>query len=174
MSMFKARYACFCLALAAAQSSAEGPGLGEALTPEAVASLDYVVLPDGSGLPAGSGNAVRGAELYERHCLSCHGKNGADGVNDRLAGGHGTIDGERPIKTVGSYWPYATTVFDYIRRAMPYQAPGSLAADEVYSLTAYVLFLNDVVEETEELDSATLAAVKMPNRDNFVWVYRVQ
>ena len=123
MFMFKARQVCWCLLLTAAQSSAEGPGLGEALTPEAVASLDYVVLPDGSGLPAGSGNAVRGARLYERHCLSCHGENGADGVNDRLAGGHGTIDGERPIKTVGSYWPYATTVFDYIRRAMPYQAP---------------------------------------------------
>ncbi len=174
MCIFKARNACFCLLWVAAQASAESPALGEALTPEAVSALDYVVLPDGSGLPEGSGNASRGAQLYRQHCLACHGENGTDGANDRLAGGHGTIDDTWPLKTVGSYWPYATTVFDYIRRAMPYQTPGSLSADEVYSLTAYLLFLNDIVEETEELNAETLAAVEMPNRDNFVWVYQVR
>lgn len=176
MSMSKSKLwiASLCLLLASAQGAAESPALGEALTAEAVSELDYVVLPDGSGLPEGSGSAEQGAVLYQQHCLACHGENGVDGINDRLAGGHGTIDGDRPLKTVGSYWPYATTVFDYIRRAMPYQTPGSLSADEVYSLTAYVLFMNDIVGESEELDAAALSAIKMPNRDNFVWVYEVQ
>lgn len=157
--------------LAACAVLAEGPALGVPLTKAEIAALDYVVLPDGDGLPAGEGDAVRGRVLYDRHCLSCHGSNGVDGISDRLAGGHGSIDGERPLKTVGSYWPYATTLFDYLRRAMPYQSPGSLSADEVYSLTAFVLFLNDIIAESDVLNADTLPDVQMPNRDNFVWAF---
>lgn len=147
------------------------PQLGESVAAETVTELDYVVLPDGSGLPEGSGTAATGAEVYATHCLACHGDRGQDGINDRLAGGHGSIGAQVPVKTVGSYWPYATTVFDYVRRAMPYQSPGSLTADEVYSLTAYLLFINDIVAENERLDARTLPAVRMPNRDNFVWAW---
>ncbi|MDH4108575.1 MAG: c-type cytochrome [Gammaproteobacteria bacterium] len=162
------------LVLPAAASAQDGPGLGEPLTAEQVAALDFVVMPDGSGLPDGSGDARTGAELYRQHCLACHGENGRDGVSDALAGGHGTIEGPVPEKTVGSYWPYATTVFDYIRRAMPYQEPGSLSEDEVYALTAYLLYLNEIVDEDQVLDRATLPAVRMPNRDNFVWAFEAR
>jgi cytochrome c len=150
---------------------AQSPMLGEPVSEAELADIDYVVLPDGRGLPPGSGTAVEGKDVYARHCMACHGASGADGINDRLVGGHGTIDSARPEKTVGSYWPYATTLFDYIRRAMPYQKPGSLSADEVYGVTAYVLFLNDIVDENERLNARTLPAVKMPNRKNFVWGY---
>ena len=160
-----------CGLLVAVAALGEGPELGKPVSREELDAMDYVVLPDGDGLPAGSGDAREGADLYARHCLACHGAGGQDGINDRLAGGHGTIDGERPLKTVGSYWPYATTVFDYIRRAMPYQSPGSLSEDDVYSLTAYLLYINDIVDEDQRLDAKTLPTVKMPNRDNFVWAY---
>lgn len=160
-----------CGLLAAVAALAEGPQLGKPVPQEELDAMDYVVLPDGDGLPAGSGDAREGAELYAQHCLACHGAGGQDGINDRLAGGHGSIDSERPLKTVGSYWPYATTVFDYIRRAMPYQSPGSLSEDDIYSLTAYLLYINDIVDEDQRLDAESLPAVKMPNRDNFVWAY---
>ena len=158
-------------AIADSEFTTDVPQLGKPVAAEAVADLDYVVLPDGSGLPEGSGTAAMGAEVYATHCLACHGDGGQDGINDRLAGGHGSIGAQVPVKTVGSYWPYATTVFDYVRRAMPYQSPGSLTADEVYSLTAYLLFINDIVAENERLDARTLPAVRMPNRDNFVWAW---
>ncbi len=145
------------------------PDLGQELSEGEVAAIDATILPNGDGLPAGSGNARTGKALYQTHCLSCHGAKGTNGLNDRLAGGHGSLTSAAPIKTVGSYWPYATTVFDYIRRAMPYTAPGSLSADETYALTAYILFLNEVVGETESLNSTTLPAVIMPNTGNFDW-----
>ena len=151
--------------------AAESPELGVPLSADEVAALDYVVLPNGDGLPAGSGTVAAGAELYAQHCLACHGEGGEDGINDRLAGGHGTLDGERPVKTVGSFWPYATTLFDYVRRAMPYQQPGTLSNDEVYALSAYLLHINGIVPATARLDAASLADVEMPNRANFVWVY---
>lgn len=171
MSIFKANVLLAATLVAACSVQAEGPALGVPLSEADIAALDYVVLPDGDGLPPGDGDAVRGRALYGQHCLSCHGSNGANGISDRLVGGHGSIDGEQPLKTVGSYWPYATTLFDYIRRAMPYQSPGNLSAEEVYSLTAYVLFLNDIVAENDVLDADTLAGVRMPNKDNFVWAY---
>ncbi len=159
------------VALAESEFTQDRPRLGEPVTAAAVSELDYVVLPDGSGLPAGSGSVEEGARVYAMHCLACHGDGGQGGPNDRLAGGHGSIDSDAPVKTLGSYWPYATTVFDYVRRAMPYQAPGSLSADEVYGLTAYLLYVNGIVEEGERLDADTLAEVDMPNRDNFVWAW---
>lgn len=146
----------------------ETPGLGKPLSAQEVAAVDFVIMPNGEGLPAGSGNAKTGAALYQAHCVACHGSRGQNGVNDVLAGGQGTIAGPVPQKTVGSYWPYATTLFDYVRRAMPYQNPGSLSDDELYSITAYVLFINGIVGESDTIDAGSLPKVTMPNRDNFV------
>ena len=126
-------------------------------TPEEVAEWDISIQPDGEGLPPGSGTASDGAPVYTLHCFSCHGAEGSGQFNDVLVGGHGTLEGPAPRKTVGSFWPYATTVFDYIRRAMPYQQPQSLSDDEVYALTAYLLFLNGIIEEDELMDVADAA-----------------
>lgn len=172
MSMCRTGIAC--LVLLAGQALADEaiqPQLGEVLSDEAVDAIDYVILPDGSGLPPGSGNASVGEALYGQHCIACHGPEGENGINDRLAGGHGTITTELPVRTVGSYWPYATTVFDYIRRAMPYTDPGSLDADEVYALTAYLLYINGIVDAEDRIDAESLPAVRMPNQDSFVWAY---
>ncbi|HEY8519817.1 MAG TPA: cytochrome c [Gammaproteobacteria bacterium] len=155
-------------ALAAAQ---EGPNLGVVATPEQVAAWDLTILPDGSNLPPGRGTAREGAAVYMEKCVACHGREGAGQPNDRLVGGHGTLTDAEPVRTIGSYWPYATTVFDYIRRAMPYTAPQSLTADETYALTAYLLYLNGIIREDEEMNAETLPKVVMPNRDNFVNAY---
>ena len=104
-------------------------------------------------------------------CLVCHGGEGQGQINDRLVGGHGSLAGSAPIKTVGSYWPYATTVFDYIRRAMPYLQPQSLTNDEVYAVTAYILFLNGIVNEDQTMDAEILPGIEMPNRENFRLAY---
>ena len=149
----------------------EGPGLGVEATPQEVAAWDISIAPDGEGLPAGSGSALEGGPIYALQCLVCHGEEGGGQLNDVLVGGHGTLDGPAPLKTVGSFWPYATTIFDYIRRAMPYLQPQSLTNDEVYALTAYLLFLNGIIDEEAVLDARTLPEVRMPNRDNFVLVY---
>jgi cytochrome c len=149
----------------------DGPGLGEEPSAEELAAVDFTIMPDGDGLPEGSGNAVTGKGVYNRDCLACHGENGTGGVNDVLAGGHGSLPGPTPRKTVGSYWPYATTIFDYVRRAMPFQTPGSLSNDEIYAVTAYLLFINDVIAEDAEMNAESLPQVKMPNRENFVWGY---
>ncbi|MDA0349075.1 MAG: cytochrome c [Verrucomicrobia bacterium] len=152
-------------------SAQEGPGLGVAATPEQVAAWSLTILPDGSGLPEGSGTAEIGAQIYAQKCLACHGQNGVEGPNDKLVGGHGSISSDAPVKTVGSYWPYATTVFDYIRRAMPLMQPQSLTNDETYALTAYLLELNDIIDSDQVMDAQTLPKVKMPNVDNFFWAY---
>jgi len=149
----------------------EGPGLGQELTAKELAAVDFTIMPNGDGLPAGSGNAVAGRDIYNQNCLACHGEDGTGGVNDVLSGGHGSLAGPQPQKTVGSFWPYATTVFDYVRRAMPFQSPGSLSSDELYAVTAYLLFVNDIIAEDDEMNAKSLPQVKMPNRDNFVWGY---
>lgn len=149
----------------------EGPQLGVVATPEQVAAWSITILPDGTGLPEGSGTAEAGNLIYARHCLSCHGPTGTEGPNDKLVGGHGTVSGDKPVKTVGSYWPYATTVFDYIRRAMPLTEPLSLTNDEVYALTAYLLMLNGIIDSDTVMNAETLPKVKMPNVDNFIWAY---
>ena len=154
---------------AGAESPAESPNLGRPVTPAELAAVELTVFSDGQGLPPGSGDAIRGAALYQERCLACHGARGEDGINDRLAGGRGSIGTDAPVITVGSFWPYATTLFDYVRRAMPYIAPGSLSADEVYSLSAYILFLNGVVGEREVIDAESLPRVEMPNADKFIW-----
>lgn len=155
------------LLLVSAALAEESPRLGEPLSAAEVESIDFTVMPDGTGLPPGSGDARAGLEVYRAHCLACHGEGGQGGINDALVGGRGTLDGNEPLQTVGSYWPYATTLFGYLWRAMPYNAPGSLDNNELYAVTAYLLFLNDIVAEDQTLDASSLAAVVMPNRDQF-------
>jgi S-disulfanyl-L-cysteine oxidoreductase SoxD len=160
------------LALLAFGSPAqEGPHLGVPVTPEEIAAWDISIGPDGAGLPPGSGSASAGAAIYAVKCIACHGEKGAGQPNDQLVGGEGTIATPAAVRTVGSYWPYATTLFDYVRRAMPIVQPQSLTDDEVYALTAYLLFLNGVVAESDVMNATTLPAVVMPNRDNFVSAY---
>jgi len=145
-----------------------GPNLGREVKPEEIAAWDITVPPDGSGLPPGSGTATEGGAVYFAKCAGCHGVKGVEGPADPLVGGIGTLVSKKPVKTVGSYWPYATTLFDYIRRAMPYNAPRALSNDEVYAVSAYLLFLNGIITPEVRMDAKTLPQVKMPNRDGFV------
>ncbi|PCJ40804.1 MAG: hypothetical protein COA71_09370 [SAR86 cluster bacterium] len=149
----------------------EGPGLGVPASAEEVAGWDISIGPEGENLPQGSGTVAQGAAIFATRCAVCHGPNAEGATNDRLVGGHDTLNTASAIKTVGSYWPYATTVFDYIRRAMPFQQPGSLSNDEVYALTAYLLEMNDVIDEDAVLNARTLPEINMPNKDGFVWAW---
>jgi S-disulfanyl-L-cysteine oxidoreductase SoxD len=142
--------------------------IGRPATPAEIAGWDIDVDRNGSNLPPGSGNVSHGREVFDQQCASCHGARGEGGVGDRLVGGQGTIATAKPIKTVGSYWPYAPTLFDYIRRAMPQNAPQSLSDDDVYAVSAYVLNLNGLFPADATLDARTLSAIKMPNRNMFV------
>lgn len=160
------------LALVAALASpvlANGFGLGRTATPDEVAAWDIDVRPDGEGLPEGSGTVAVGEEIFAERCAACHGDFG-EGV-DRwpvLAGGQGTLKDERPVKTIGSYWPYLSTVYDYVNRAMPFGESRSLSPDEVYAITAYLLYVNDVVDDEEfELSRENFTSVRLPNEDNF-------
>ena len=141
---------------------------GRSTTPVEISPWDIDVRSDGAGLPEGSGTAAGGKEVYQQNCVFCHGPNGVGGIKDRLVGGQGTLATDNPIKTVGSYWPYATTVFDYIRRAMPYFAPGRLSNDDTYALVAYILNLNGIFPGEGKLDRHTLPEVVMPNRNGFI------
>src|SRR6201998_697614 len=148
---------------------ADSPNLGQVATPQQIIIWDTSIGPDGAGLPAGRGTATRGEAVYNEFCSGCHGAKGGGTPNDRLVGGQGTLAGEQiPVKTVGSYWPYATTLFDYARRAMPWNAPKSLSNDEVYAVSAYLLSLNGIIEQKAQMNAKTLPQVKMPNRDGFV------
>lgn len=145
-----------------------GPNLGATPSAAVVAAMDISIPPSGDGLPAGSGGVAQGQKVYEAKCQSCHGVKGEGKPADRLVGGIGTLASGKAIRTVGSYWPYATTLFDYTRRAMPTNAPMSLSDEEVYAVTAYVLFLNGIIKQGEVMDAQTLPRVKMPNRDGFI------
>ena len=149
-------------------SSVHAYDFGRPATTEEIKLWDIDVRPDGKGLPEGSGTVAHGKSVYEENCEACHGPNGQGGIKDRLAGGQGSLATVNPIKTVGSYWPYATTLFDYIHRAMPYQAPGSLSVDDTYAVAAYILNLNGILPSDGKLDGNTLPTIKMPNRDGFV------
>jgi len=149
----------------------EGPGLGQPAMADEVAALSINVFPDGRGLPEGSGSVMRGASIYQSRCIVCHGANGLGGSADPLAGAEMGLTGEWPEKTIGTLWPYATTLFDFTRRSMPMTAPGSLSNDESYALTAYLLYLNGIVDEDVVLNKETLMQVKMPNVDGFINVY---
>jgi len=148
-------------------------GIGRAATPDEIKKLDIDVMPDGRGLPAGRGTAAEGATIYAAKCRSCHGANGEGAAFDRLVGRESgpnfnfAMD-PKLVKTVGNYWPYATTLYDYTFRAMPFMQPGSLTPDETYALVAYLLALNKIVPENAVMDQATLPKVVMPARDRFV------
>jgi S-disulfanyl-L-cysteine oxidoreductase SoxD len=147
---------------------ATGPALGQAVDAAEIAGYDISIPPSGAGLPRGSGNARAGAAVYEQKCQACHGAKGAGKPADALAGGIGSLGTKTPMRTVGSYWPYATTLFDYVRRAMPITNPLSLTDEETYAVTAYVLYLNGIVGEDVAMDAQSLPQVKMPNRDGFI------
>jgi cytochrome c len=160
-------YAALVVGCGAAQ--AESPNLGKAASPEEIVSWDISISPDGAGLPPGSGTPQQGEQVYLAKCLACHGEKGSGKPNDQLVGGQESLGpGQVPVKTIGSFWPYATTVFDYVRRAMPLNEPKSLRDDEVYAVVAYILRLNGVIGENDTMDAQTLPAVRMPNRDGFV------
>src|SRR6476660_12463 len=149
------------LALVCSAALAESPDLGRVAAREEIASWDISIGPNGAGLPPGSGTPKQGEAVYVAKCLACHGEKGAGKPNDQLVGGQGTLAGEKPpIKTVGSFWPYATTTFDYVRRAMPYNESKSLTNDELYAVVAYILHLNGVIADNDTLDAQTLPKVK--------------
>jgi len=143
-------------------------GFGHPPTDGEVAAWNIDIAPTGEGLPPGRGTAGEGAPIYAAKCAGCHGQTGIEGPMPRLVGGQGTLASDHPIKTVGSYWPYATTIYDYVRRTMPYSAPQSLTSDETYAVTAWLLFRNGIIAENAVIDARTLPAVQMPNRKGFV------
>jgi len=157
------------LALALGSSAAFGqaPKLGKAISAAGIAAWDISVLPDGTGLPAGSGTPADGARIYAAKCSACHGQEGKGAANARLVGGD-PIQNMESEKTIANFWPFATTLFDYIRRAMPWRQPRSLTNQEVYSLTAYILSLNKLIGENDTMNAQTLPTVRMPNRDGFI------
>ena len=143
--------------------------VGRTPTAQEVQAMDIAIGTDGKELPPGSGNAKTGARLFNEKCVACHGENQEGSAQaPALVGGKGTLTSLHPKMTAGSYWPFATTIFDYIRRAMPRYAEGSLKVDEVYSLTAFILFRNDIIKEDDVMDATTLPKIKMPNRDGFI------
>jgi S-disulfanyl-L-cysteine oxidoreductase SoxD len=169
MSIFERVVVCFAgAALLASGAGQAGPDLGRPATPDEVAAWDISIPPDGRGLPPGSGTAKQGAAVYAAKCVACHGERGVGKPADRLVGGIGTLASAAPLRTVGSYWPYPTTLFDYVRRAMPYDKPMSLSSDELYAVSAYILSLNGIISEDATMNAETLPKVEMPNRNGFV------
>jgi len=142
-------------------------GLGKSISENQIQAWNIDIGPSGVGLPAGSGTAIAGEKLFQQECASCHGNQGQGGPANRLVGG-GSLDTSKPVKTVGSFWPYSTTIFDYVKRAMPHQAPQSLTDDQVYAATAYILYLNNIISRDEVMNAKALPLVKMPNRDGFI------
>ncbi len=143
-------------------------GFGQPATEADIEAWNIDVDPTGKGLPPGRGTVQQGAVIYASKCAACHGPTGTEGPKDRLVGGHGSLATEHPVKTIGSFWPYATTLYDYIHRAMPLNAPQSLTPEEVYSVVAWLLHQNGIIPATMVIDGPTLLPVKMPNRDGFV------
>jgi mono/diheme cytochrome c family protein len=142
-------------------------GIGRPATAAEIAGWNIDIGRDGANLPPGSGTVAHGREVFDQQCVACHGEKGEGGVGDRLVGGQGTIATSKPVKTVGSFWPYAPTLFDYIRRAMPQNAPQSLSNADVYAVSAYILHLNGLLSADATLDARSLSAIKMPNRGMF-------
>jgi S-disulfanyl-L-cysteine oxidoreductase SoxD len=164
----RSRFLAAALALGS-NALAESPNLGRVATPAELAPWDISIGPDGVGLPPGNGTAKQGEAVYAAKCLACHGEKAAGKPNDALVGGRGTLAGDQaPIKTVGSFWPHATTLFDYVRRAMPLNESKSLTNDEVYAVAAYILHLNGIIGENDTINAQTMPKVRLPNRDGFL------
>ena len=156
------------LALSANAVMAAGPNLGKPVTAAELAAWDISIQPDGAGLPPGSGTPAQGARIYAQKCALCHGENGKGGPSAALVGGAPLTSGIETAKTIANFWGYSTTLFDFIRRAMPWQQPRTLSNDEVYALSAYILSLNKLIGENDAMNAETLPKVKMPNRDGFI------
>lgn len=155
------------ICVAASAAADQKHGLGHPVTEAQIASWNIDVAPDGKNLPSGQGTVIEGEKIYQTTCLACHGVNLEGGMGPALMGGKGTLTSQKPMKTVGSYWPYATTLFDYVRRAMPFQQPQSLSNDQVYSVVGYILNKNELLQVNATVNADTLTKVKMPNRDAF-------
>jgi len=153
--------------LGAGAAETQRLGIGRAASPTEISGWDIDARADGAGLPPGHGSVRDGEKIYAETCATCHGEKGEGKPADRLTGGFGTLATAHPVRTVGSYWPYATTLFDFIRRAMPFNAPHSLSPDQVYAVSAYILYLNKIVPEDTVLDAVSLPKVAMPNRNGF-------
>jgi mono/diheme cytochrome c family protein len=155
---------------AAVPLAAQSPtyGVGRPPTPEEIRGLGAAIAPDGAGLPEGSGTVAAGRELFAAQCSRCHGPNGEGNVGPILVGGQGTLASPKPLKTVGSYWPYATTLWDYINRAMPFDQPGLLKPQEVYAAVAYLLNINGIIRDDQVIDATSLPKIVMPNRNGFI------
>jgi len=147
------------------------PDLGNPAPVQLIEQWNTDVFPDGEGLPKGEGNAILGKQIYQLHCLACHGVEGMGNSADELAGAEHSLTDNPPDKIVGNYWPYATTLFDFINRAMPLSSPGVLTHNEVYSVTAYLLYLNGLIKQQTVINAKTLTAIKMPNTKGFINVY---
>lgn len=165
--MFMSRTVLIALTLGATAVLADSPGLGIPVTQDDIAAWDLNVLPDGTGLPPGSGTAAEGSAIYAVKCAWCHGLNGEGGTHHALIGGE-PLENMGSSKTIYNFWPYATTIYDLIRRSMPYIQPRTLSNEEVYALTAYILALNGLIEEDAMMNAETLPEVRMPNRDGFI------
>jgi S-disulfanyl-L-cysteine oxidoreductase SoxD len=155
------------LAAGTAMAQTSTYNVGRTPTAEEVRAWDISIGPAGKELPAGSGTAKDGAKLFAQKCAACHGPTGVEGPATVLAGGKGTLTSLSPKRSIGSYWPYATTLWDYINRGMPFNSPGTLSANEVYALTAFLLFRNEIVKESDMIDAKSLPQIHMPNREAF-------
>src|SRR5215470_7622136 len=163
-------FATLTMLAATAPLTAQSPtfGVGRPPSREEIRDLGSSIAPDGTGLPEGSGTVAAGREVFAAQCARCHGPRAQGDIGPVLVGGQGTLATARPLKTVGSFWPYATTLWDYINRAMPFDKPGLLKPSEVYAVAAYILNLNGIIGDNDVMDAKTLPKVKMPNRDGFV------
>lgn len=150
----------------------KGPNLGKVASPKLIEQWDQDIFPNGKGLPKGQGTVASGKKVYQKHCLSCHGVDGTGDSADELAGAMHTLTDNPPDKILGTYWPYATTLFDFTRRSMPINAPGILSNNELYSVTAYLLYLNEIIDKDKIINANTLAEIKMPNRHGFINIYK--
>jgi cytochrome c len=167
MSTLRPVAAAILFVLVSSIAAAEAPGLGKPISEADIKAWDVTILADGSNLPPGSGTAAQGAKVFAEKCAGCHGENAKGGPNAALVGSP-PIDGIEGTKTIANFWGYPTTVYDYIRRAMPWQSPRTLGDEEVYALVAYVFSLNKLIGENDVMNAETLPKVKMPNRDNFI------
>lgn len=168
LSKLLALFIALMLCCAASWAQAPYKNVGRAATPEEIKAWDISIGISGKELPPGSGTAVDGAKIFAVKCAVCHGADGQGGIGSRLVGGQGTLTSAKPVETIGSYWPFATTIYDFINRAMPYDKPGTLNPIEIYSLTAFLLFRNGIIKETDVIDAKSLPKVQMPNRNGFV------